>query len=186
MSLARPKGRISAYRQAVVEHLQSVLGDQVKTVRTHGGSFTEADLKQILANAPALHVAVLGIRPTAPVASGGVDITIKMSVFVATHNQAGYPADECALDLAPDMIMALDRWQPRDLGMFAALPATGMVFQNLYSSGQLATGQMLSALTFDASLRLTKDLGEPVFGGALAGTYVDGAMVEGDPSLWGL
>ena len=153
--------QLADVRSALREHLAAIY-ITVKTVREHEGEFTDKSIDALLMNTPALHVAVMGLKPMVPVASGGVAVTLKMAVFVVTRDAPGLMRDVAALNFAASLIVSLDRWQARGAGHFISQPAVNFSWQNLFAPQSQGKGVMLSALTFDSVVTLLRDASEPV------------------------
>lgn len=150
---------VALYRKELAELLSTLKG--IRTVREHAGTFTEDDVKQIMMNAPALHVAILAIRPAEGEPSGNVQCALKLAIYIVTKDEPGLPRDTAAINIATALIMLLDRRQMKVTGKFLGQPLKNFAWRSLYTSGGQSTGVLLSALDCDCNLTILRDLTEP-------------------------
>lgn len=139
-------------RAAVVAGLTAVLPRTFK-VEGHLGRFTADDLNQFLTIAPAVKVAILGLKDGASAGDDGgdLDCRVQLAAYVVTKDETAAARDVVALAAVETIAcVALgNRW-----GLpfaFAALPAGA---QNLTNSDALKRGRALWAVEIGQPIRL--------------------------------
>lgn len=141
--------QFTAYQDAIVATVKARLS-ALKTVQSHGGSLTEAELRRWGAVAPAVFVAVLGVRSPATRLPDNVDMTF--CLYVATRNGVGGGRDDLALNLVQGLNQLL-LGQRFGLDGFVGLPSQ-VDSQNLFSTDLDKTGLSLWAITWQQTVEL--------------------------------
>lgn len=134
-----------ALRTAIVNGLAAQLGASVRSVEAIAGRIDDAELKRMLANAPAAFVAVLGVPEADRNRSGQYELTATVVVFLATASRPGSPRDAAALTLATALlqIVPTNAW-----GLADANEPQGIRAENLYSTALDKQGLALWAVTW--------------------------------------
>ena len=139
----------SEYQQAIVVGITERL-PALKTVQTHGGSITEAELKRWGAVAPAVFVSVLGLRNPNTRLLDNVDVVF--CLYVVTRDTPKAKRDVLALNLVQGLNQLLvgQRWQHEG---FVSIPHS-VDSQNLFNTELDRTGLSLWAITFAQTVEL--------------------------------
>jgi len=87
---------MTAYRSAVVAKLAATF--PTCDVAGHSGRFNLATLKAFSLKAPAIRVAVLGVRQTKPQAGGCTEARLAVGVYLVTRDTPPVPAVPAVLD----------------------------------------------------------------------------------------
>ncbi|WP_291754026.1 hypothetical protein [Brevundimonas sp.] len=123
-------------------------------VEGHLGRFSAADLSTFLSVAPAIRVAVLGVRD--PVAAGltgeDLDATVVLGVYVVTKDGVAKLSRDVTALAAVERILRLAlgaRW-----GLDFALPAQPGGAQNLFSGETLKAGRALWSIEINQPVAL--------------------------------
>lgn len=122
----------------------------LKTVQSHGGSLTEAELRRWGAVAPAVFVSVLGVRNPNTRLLDNVDLVL--CLYVATRNSPSGSRDDLALNLVQGLnqLLVAQRWES---DCFVGLP-TNVDSQNLFSTDLDKNGLSLWAITWQQTVEL--------------------------------
>ncbi|PZO03984.1 MAG: hypothetical protein DCF29_10890 [Alphaproteobacteria bacterium] len=139
-------------RDAVVDAIKAAL--PTFGVEGHLGRFSAADLKTFLTFAPAVRVAVLGLRDPAAAGLTGEDLdaTAVLGIYVVTKDGVGKLTRDTAALAAVERILRLAmgaRW-----GLAFALPAQPGGAQNLFSGETLAAGRALWSIEINQPVAL--------------------------------
>jgi len=139
-------------RDAVVDTIKAAL--PTFGVEGHLGRFSAADLSTFLSVAPAIRVAVLGVRD--PVAAGltgeDLDATVVLGVYVVTKDGVAKLSRDVTALAAVERILRLAlgaRW-----GLDFALPAQPGGAQNLFSGETLKAGRALWSIEINQPVAL--------------------------------
>jgi phage gp37-like protein len=141
-------------RAAIVTALDGATADNV-SVEPHSGRFDEQELGAFLVRAPAIRVAVLGVRRLDAVDDGSFDASVQIGIYIATKDVTRtLDRDTAALGLVEAVMLAA--WQ-NSWGLDFAHPAKPGSAQNLYNETSRGKGVALWAIDLAQSIRLGRE-----------------------------
>lgn len=163
------------YREAVIEAIAAAF-PALQEVKSHGGTFSEAQLKRYSDKAPCVRVAILGVQKNQLISTGEMRGPVRMAAYVIAEDIAKAQSFDVAMALAEQIAGFIQ-------GNAFAYPRAGMAnvteVQNLFSLESEKRGITIVAAAWQADVRIGVDTyalesGESALSGATLNTlYVD-------------
>jgi len=138
-------------------------------VATHGGTFSEAEIKSFALKAPAVRVAALGFDTPVLANSGQIDLPVHMTAAVLTVDTAQSQRDQAANAIATAVALVIAN---NRLGLENGWPCEDVKGMNEYSATVQNIGLALWQVTWTQRIRLGTDLFEAI--GKLTAATVTG------------
>lgn len=142
------------YREAVIEAIATAF-PALQEVKSHGGTFTEAQLKRYSDKSPCVRVAILGVHKNQLVSTGEMRGPIRMAAYVIAQDISGkVQSFDVAMALAEQVAGFI---QGNAFGYERAGMANITEVQNLFSLESEKRGITIVAAAWQADVRIGVD-----------------------------
>lgn len=148
--------RFKDLREAIIMEIRGKL-PELQAVSSHPGRFNLDELKRIVTQLPAVRLALMGIPRVDNLQTGENEAELRLAAFVITGDRRQSTKDSSVLAIVESLLTFIpgQHW-----GIKGVMDARNVKADNLFSGSVERQGVALWAITWDQSIRISKNIWE--------------------------